>query len=60
MMKATFAGEIICNPISGYVLGCINTELFRRCPDPTDSSECSDLRNYTMYCQVPPKYNEIN
>lgn len=58
-MNVSFAGEIICNPISGFVLGCMNTELFRRCPEMTDSSECSELKNYTMYCQIPPKYNDI-
>lgn len=58
-MKASFVGEIICHPISGYLLGCMNTELFKRCPNMTQSVECNALQQYTVSCHIPVKYNEI-
>lgn len=58
-MKASFVGEILCHPISGYLLGCLNTELFKRCPNMTQSVECNALQQYTASCHIPVKYNEI-
>lgn len=58
-MKASFAGEIICHPISGYLLGCMNTELFKRCPNMTQSVECNALQQYSVNCHISVKYNEI-
>lgn len=56
-MKATFAGEVLCHPISGYVLGCVNTEVFRRCPNMTESVECSALKNYSSTCHISSRYS---
>lgn len=58
-MKASFAGEIICHPISGYLLGCMNTELFKRCPNMTQSVECNALQQYSSTCHISIIYNEI-
>jgi hypothetical protein len=60
MMKGSFPGEVICHPISGYLLGCMNTELFYRCPNMTSSVECDGLREYASSCHIPVKYDWAN
>jgi len=59
MVKSSFGGEIICHPVSGYFLGCMTTESFKRCPNMTQSVECNALQTYAASCQIPQKYNEI-
>lgn len=54
--SATFSGEIICHPISGYVFGCLQTELFRRCPNMTESAECEALQQYASECHIGVNY----
>lgn len=55
-MGASFDGEVICHPISGYVFGCMNTELFKRCPNLTESNDCSALQQYSANCHISVKY----
>jgi hypothetical protein len=55
-MKESFPGEVICHPISGYLLGCMNTELFNKCPNMTSSVECDGLKEYASSCQIPVKF----
>jgi hypothetical protein len=59
MMKPSFEGEIICHPITGYVLGCINTEMFKRCPNMTESVECNQLQQYSHNCHISFRLPEI-
>ena len=54
--KATFPGEIICHSISGYIFGCLQTELFRKCPNMTESTECDALQQYASDCHIGVKY----
>lgn len=58
-LKSSFEGEIICHPVAGYVLGCINTELFKKCPNMTQSVECNALQQYSNNCHVNIKYAEM-
>ena len=53
----TFSGEIICHPISGYIFGCLQTELFRKCPNMTESTECEALQQYANECHIGVKYS---
>lgn len=55
-MEASFNGEVLCHPISGYVFGCMHTELFKRCPNLTESNECSALQQYSANCHLSVKY----
>lgn len=55
LMAASFDGEVICHPISGYVFGCMNTELFKRCPNMTQSEGCEALRTYSESCHISVK-----
>ncbi|CRL08237.1 CLUMA_CG020862, isoform A [Clunio marinus] len=58
-MRPSFPNEILCHPISGYLLGCINTEMFRRCKNIAQSSDCSNLQKYAENCHISMKYQEI-
>ncbi|KAG5668936.1 hypothetical protein PVAND_016843 [Polypedilum vanderplanki] len=55
--KTTFVGEVICHPVSGYIFGCLQTELFRRCTNMTESSECEALQQYASACHLSIKYS---
>jgi hypothetical protein len=54
--KKSFEGEILCHPITGYVIGCMNTEMFKRCPNMTQSVECNALKSYASDCHLSFKY----
>lgn len=58
LMKPSFEGEVICHPISGYVFGCMNTELFKRCPNMTQSDSCSALQSYSENCHISVKVKQ--
>lgn len=55
-MRSTFPGEILCHPQSGFMLGCLDTELFKRCPNLTQTSECQSLQQYSQTCFLTPRY----
>lgn len=52
----TFDGEVVCHPVSGYVIGCLNTVLFTKCPNMTETTECEGLKTYAMNCQLGYSY----
>ena len=55
-LRTTFPGEILCHPQSGFMLGCLDTELFKRCPSLTQTSDCLLLRDYSQNCFLTPRY----
>lgn len=55
-MRTTFPDEILCHPQSGFLLGCLDTELFKRCPNLTQTSDCQMLQQYTQNCFLTPLY----
>lgn len=38
------------------MLGCLDTELFKRCPNLTQTSECQSLQQYSQTCFLTPRY----
>jgi hypothetical protein len=50
--RVSFAGEVICHPVSGYIFGCLQTELFRHCTNMTESQECEALQSYANECHI--------
>ncbi|XP_055701855.1 general odorant-binding protein 66-like [Phlebotomus papatasi] len=54
-MPPTQSGQKYCNPMPGYLTGCIHSYLFQKCPDILwrDSNECNDLREYQEKCPLP-------
>lgn len=55
----SFDGEIICHPISGYIFGCLQTEIFVKCTNFTASADCDALQQYAMGCHLGFNYGNV-
>jgi hypothetical protein len=46
---------INCHPISNFVLSCVESEIFQRCPNLKPDPECTALQTYSKNCQINHK-----
>ncbi|XP_055686050.1 uncharacterized protein LOC129791738 [Lutzomyia longipalpis] len=54
-MPPTQSGRKFCNPMAGYLMGCLHSYLFQKCPESlwTNSQECRDVMAYQERCPMP-------
>ncbi|XP_059613467.1 general odorant-binding protein 66-like [Phlebotomus argentipes] len=54
-MPPNISGQKYCNPMAGYLVGCLHSFLFQHCPESLwqQSAECRELRTYQEKCPLP-------
>ncbi|GAB0096994.1 hypothetical protein DMENIID0001_125820 [Sergentomyia squamirostris] len=54
-MPPTHSGEKFCNPMAGYLMGCLHSYLFQKCPDNLwqSTEECNAVKIYQERCPHP-------
>lgn len=52
MVKAAAPGEKVCNMVSGFMIGCINGQVFKNCPKDkyTADASCDAIKAFADKC----------
>lgn len=45
-------GAKMCNPVSGFLLGCVNGQIFKNCPADkfTANDDCNKIKEFVNKC----------
>lgn len=53
MAKGVAPGEVACNMISGFMIGCVHGQIYKNCPADKyskDVADCVTIKSYVDKC----------